>query len=81
MPEKEDAFLFLKRHLVPATELEPPSLPGIIREKLARLADQQRKLRRLEWPPRRQILRRRRDGVRDSFSLLTRPKSNRSLAV
>ena len=63
MPEKEDALSLVKRHLVPATEVEPSSLPGIMREKLARIADQQRKLRRLEWPPRRQILRRRRDGV------------------
>jgi hypothetical protein len=61
MPEIEDSLSLLKRHLVPATEREPSSLPGIMREKLARIADQQRKLRRLEWPPRRQILRRRRD--------------------
>lgn len=63
MPEKEDALSFLKRHLVPAIEPETSSLPGIMREKLVRIADQQRKLRRLEWPPRRHILRRRRDGV------------------
>jgi hypothetical protein len=63
MPEKEDAFALLKRHLVPATEPAPSSLPSIMREKLVRIADQQRKLRRLEWPPRRQILRRRHEGV------------------
>lgn len=62
MPAKEDALTLLKRHLVPATKIEPASLPGIMREQLVRLADKQRKLRRLEWPPRRHILRRRREG-------------------
>jgi hypothetical protein len=63
MPDKEDALSLVKRHLVPAMAPEVSSLPGIMREKLVRIADQQRKLRRLEWPPRRQILRRRPDGV------------------
>jgi hypothetical protein len=60
MPEKLDPLTLLKRHLVPPTEAGLSALPGIMREKLARIADEQRKLRRLEWPPRRKILRRRR---------------------